>query len=154
MQEPTEPTGPATGPGTQNPFVIERTVAHELLDRLVSELRQQRRPWMTYTEDEQRDAIERLRKAVEDGVDALTHVIVAGKRQALTADVERVTFANSVRALLSLPRGSPLVHELADHAGAQIVLVLVDPKQYTDGLGDVKPDVAQIDLLKDGEAHD
>ena len=152
MQESmSEPSAPE--PARPFAFTIERSVAGDLLDRLIGELRNQRRPWMTYSPDEQAEAIERMRKGVEDGIDALTHVIVAGKRQALTADVNRVTFADSVRAVLSLPRGSPLVHELADHAGAQIVLVLVDPKEFAEGLDAVQPDSAQIDLLK-GDGSD
>lgn len=127
--------------------LIEKSVAHELLEMLVGELREQRRPWMTYTEDEQRESIDRLRKSVENSIEQLTQVIVAGQRQTLTADVDRVTFANSVRAVLTLPRGSGLVHELADRAGAQVVLVLVDPKEFASGLDQVRPDTPQIDLL-------
>ena len=153
MQENQESpsTPPAPTPPESLPFVlIERSVAQELLEHLVAELRAQRRPWMTYTEDEQRDAIERLRKGVENGVSALTRIIVAAERPTMTADVDRVTFADSVRAVLKLPRSSPLVHELADHAGGQIVVVLVDPKAFAGGLDQVKPDAAQQELLGDG----
>lgn len=139
-------------PPERSPFVLvsERAAGHELLELLVHQIRSVGRPWSLYTEAEQRDAIAKLDEAVRAAVAQLVLAIAGEGRESVKASVDSVTFKKNVTAKLTLQRGGP-ASELADRAGSDVTLVLADPREYMEGMDQVRPDKGQLPLVGEGD---
>lgn len=131
-------------------MIAEKSAGHELLEALIAEIRNQKRPWASLMPDEQNEVIDRLRGRVVGCVDLLVRAIIAHGRGTIRARVKSVSFADDIKATLGLTQGNALVHELADRAGSDILITLVDPDEHAAGVENVKGDAVQVDFM-DGE---
>ena len=131
-------------------MIAEKSAGHELLEALLAEVRTQKRPWPALMPDEQTEVIERLRGRVGECVDLLVRAIVAHGRGTIRAKVKSVNFGEEIKASLALTAGNAMTHELADRAGTDILITMLDPDEHMQGAEQVKPDAIQADLL-DGE---
>lgn len=129
-------------------------VARDLLQSLVLEIKLLQRPWDALPQAEQDEMIERLRKQVLDNVRQALGLIVADERAVMPATVESVTFKDGIKAVLKISKHAAARHDLADHEGQDLIIVMVDPANYMAGVHDVRGDPNQQEIgVEDGAAN-
>jgi hypothetical protein len=129
-------------------------VARDLLDSLVLEIKLLQRPWDALPQAEQDEMIERLRKQVLNNVRQAIGIIVADERAVMPATVESVTFKDGIKAVLKISKHAGARHDLADHEGQDLIIVMVDPGDYMAGVHDVRGDPDQAEIGVENSAAD
>lgn len=127
-------------------------VAGDLLSALVDELRTLQKPWQATSEFEQRDVIDRLRRRVRSNVATACRLIAAADRPTLDAIVDQVVFKDGVKAVLTMSKANPSVHDLADAAGSEVLIVVSGAEGFMGGVDDVQPDPDQPVLFDEDNA--
>ncbi len=138
-------TAEATGLA-EHVFESAELVARDLLDALVLEIKLLQRPWDALPQAEQDELIERLRRRTIDNVRKALSLIVSDERPVLPATVESVTFKDGIKATLKLSKYAGARHDLADKEGKDVIIVIVDPAEYLQGVHDIKGDPDQTEL--------
>lgn len=131
---------------TEHVFEAAELVARDLLEALVLEIKLLQRPWDALPQAEQDELIERLRKRTTENVRKALGVIVSDEQQVLPATVESVTFKDGIKATLKISKYAQARHALADKEGSNVIIVIVDPADYMQGVHDVKGDPDQAEL--------
>lgn len=131
---------------------VSESIGTKLLNALLNEIRQIPKPWEQIAEREQEVVIFRLREAVEKNVRHAVTSIQCAAFPRLAASVEQVTFKDGVKAVLTLMKGQDGCHQLADAAGGQVMIVLANPAQFTEGMELVKADADQADMFEREQA--
>ena len=127
-------------------FATDRLAA-QLCEKLIDELRDMAEPWSKTSEAEQSIIIARISDSVRRYVKEAALTMAAQGHKGVICNLFSVTFKDGVRAIITMPPGSDMRHELADRATQDVVLVFADPDQFMEGLGDLEPDKDQPDLL-------
>ena len=132
-------TEPDTPEERQDPVAAAAEfTGRDLLEALVLEIKLLQRPWDAMTQAEQDEYIERLRKRVEENVRQAVNKIVSDDQVVMAATVESVTFKDGVKAQLKISKHAIGRHELADCEGSDVIVVIVDPKVYMQGIHEIK----------------
>jgi hypothetical protein len=125
---------------------VAETVCRDLLEALVLEIKLLERPWDAMPQAQQDELIERLRRRLLDNMRKAIAAIVSDQRPVLPATVESVTFKDGIKATLKISKHAVGRHDLADCEGSDVIIVIVDPSQYMQGVHDVRgaPDQGEI----------
>lgn len=123
---------------TLNAILDEKTAADiareflmgELMNAATRQLRSIDKPWLRLPEAEQKRVLRDVQKDIETAVSAAVELIASDDRTRFRAHVESVTFKDGVKAVLQMGN-SAASHELADTAGASVLVVIEDPARYT-----------------------
>ncbi len=127
-------------------FATDR-LASQLCEKLIDELRDLQQPWSKTSEAEQTIVIARISDSIRRNVKEAALTMAAQGHKGVICNLFSVTFKDGVRAIITMPPGSDMRHELADRATQDVVLVFADPDQFMEGLGDMEPDKDQPELL-------
>ena len=122
-------------------------LAAQVVETLLDEIRGLDKVWHKTPEAEQKVTIARLSDAVYTHMQRAVQVLAAQGHKAVICNLFSVTFKDGVRAIVTIPPGSDMRHEMADHATKDVVLVLADANKFMQGLGDLKPDADQPKLI-------
>lgn len=140
----------ATAPDLNAVQLAEESVGTQLLKALVQEIQHLQKPWQNMPAAQQQHVLDRLTNAVRENVQKAVKMIASQGHTCMNASVESVTFKDGVKAVLKLPRGNVDNHELAESTDRQVLIVIMNAEQHTDGMHVVKPDPDQKDLLNEG----
>jgi hypothetical protein len=133
--------------------MASETVAGDLLETLIRELKVLPDIWAKLPEHEQTEIIDRVRKRVGDNVRRAVRLIASEKRVTVAADLKKVVFGDHIEAVFTIAARDPSRLELADSRGQACLIVVTDAAAHMGGLDDVKGDPDQRDLpLSDGAA--
>lgn len=127
-------------------FTADR-LAKRLTAGLLDELKDMSQPWNKTPEAEQSVIIARITDTVRNATKEAVQVIAAQGVKGVVGTLFQVTVKEGVRATLVVPPGTDRLHDLADHATKDVVIVLSDPEKFMKGLDEIKPDKDQKDLL-------
>ena len=100
-----------------------------ILDRLRHE--QSKAPWHQRSEADQRETVHQVESAVRTAVTTAVNIIAGHGRRTIRATVEQVTFKDGIKAVLSASKFDENRHQLADAAGAAVLIVVADPDEFT-----------------------
>lgn len=135
--------------------LAEDLVGKRLLEACVDELKALQDPWSRTSELKQDEAIRRLEKRIGSAVREAFGVITAGDFPAARATLSKVVFtANGVQGTIAIEKSSHHRHELADYAGAEVVVVMADPEDWMADMHRVIAEGDQTDLLFETEDED
>ncbi len=98
--------------------------------------------------------IERLRKRITTNVREAVGAIVSDQRPVLSATVESVTFKDGIKAALKISKHAVARHDLADCEGRDVIVVIVDPGIYMQGVHDVRGTPDQMEIGVEDAAQD
>jgi hypothetical protein len=102
----------------------------EVMAAAMKQLRSLEKPWLRLPEAQQQRVIDEVKEDVRRAVRHAVEVIASGDRTRFRAGVESVTFKDGVKAVLTMAN-TEASHELADTAGASVLVVIEDPARYT-----------------------
>lgn len=117
-----------------------------LLESLLREVAQLPKPWLQTPEREQQVVIDRLRASTEKAVRNLVQSVAASDYPHIAAMVESVTFKDGVKATLKLTKENG-THELADRTGSQVIVTMIDPMRYLEGIERIRGAADQPDMF-------
>lgn len=145
-----------TVPTEETRRVARETLLGDLMLVVVDELKAARDVWQRLSQDEQDEAIERLKRRLTETVRECVRIISSGDRPTIPAQVVQVVFKDGIKATLALSKGNSRRHDLADSVGAQVLVVVPDHVDYEGGTDQVKsePDQRNLDLDGDGKPDD
>lgn len=101
----------------------------ELVGAATKQLRSIEKPWLRLPENEQKRVLRAVQDDVAAAVTAAVELIASDDRTRFRAHVESVTFKDGVKAVLQMGN-TAASHELADTAGASVLVVIEDPARY------------------------
>lgn len=130
---------------------VTESAGTTLLKALLNEIRQLPKPWEQTPEREQMVVIDRLREATQHAVRKLVVAVTSSEYPHITAMVESVTFKEGVKAVLKLTKEDG-THELADRTGSQVVVTMVDPARYIEGIERVRAAADQTDMFHEEQS--
>lgn len=125
---------------------VTESAGSTLLKALINEVEQLPKPWQQTPEREQQVVIDRLRTATENAVRKLVIAITASDYPHITAMVESVAFKDGVKAALKLTKDAG-AFELANRTGSQVVVTMVDPARYLEGIEQIRGTADQGDMF-------
>lgn len=101
----------------------------ELIGAATKQLRSIDKPWLRLPEAEQKRVLRDVQNDIKAAVTAAVELIASDDRTRFRAHVESVTFKEGVKAVLQMGN-TAASHELADTAGASVLVVIEDPARY------------------------
>lgn len=114
-------------------YQVEQSLRVRMLSIILDELKATQKPWEQLNKYEQDDALRRIdrrvRGWVNDAVDEILSYDLAHVRLA----VNKVEFTGSGTKVACTGRSDEGVHELADRAGLEVLVLLVDPDRWLEG---------------------
>lgn len=124
----------------------------QLLQAMLDELKALQDPWAKTSQMEQDFALRRLEYRIGALVNQVIRTIAAREHTVLAARVESVMFKDGVKAVVSPMSGTSAVHDLADHVGADVILVITDAAEYLQGMSEIRGEADQRGLLDGDES--
>jgi hypothetical protein len=121
----------------------------ELIAAATRQLKRAMTPWNVMPEADQARILEQVRQDCEQAAKSALRVYAAESRTNFIATLEQVVFKNGVKAVLSLSRNT-YAHLLADSAGQEVEIVLMENFDMYSGVGDaMKTDPDNLDIFED-----
>lgn len=114
------------------------TLVGDLRDFLLDRLKHDHEPlpWNLRSEDKQRETITRTELAVRHWVFRACSIIAAGGQKAARASLVKMQAKDGIQLQVNVNGTDPLRHELMDHVGGAVLIVLADTHQF---LGERSP---------------
>ena len=131
--------------------IARDTMTGDLRDCLLDFLKHEKNPlpWNLQTENQQRDAIEKVTSAVAMAVEKAVAIIAADGRAVIKATVDQVTVKEGIKAVLTLGKTDPLRHDLVDAQGDVVLVVVSNKDAYEGERKAALPDPDQPPLMDD-----
>lgn len=107
------------------------SLASNLIDFMVSEIRGARDVWVKLGEKEQNEVLDRIRKQAVSIVANCVSTVISSDRPSIECKIETVTIKKYVEAKIVCSKDDKYVHDLVDFQGRHAMIVLVDKAQYT-----------------------
>jgi hypothetical protein len=121
----------------------------ELIASATRQLKLAMTPWNVMPEADQARILEKVRQDCEQAAKSALRIYAAENRTNFIATLEQVVFKNGVKAVLSLSRNQ-YAHLLADAAGQEVEIVLMENFDMYSGTGDaMKTDPDNRDLFEE-----
>lgn len=117
-----------------------------LVARMVEEFKAMPDVWQKLGQVKQGEVLSRLRDFAEEYVVQAVTTIASDDRPTLQATLDQVVVKDGLKAVLHMPKNSEDRHELIDAQGKDVLVVVVDHQQYTQGTSKVKPEKDQKEL--------
>lgn len=124
----------------------EKQLGNALLDVIVEALRDLPRPWVSMTEDQQDEMLERVTKRTREAVKDTIRILATRGTHHVVATVEQITVKKGAKVVLTVP--NKLVDEhLLESVGEPVILVLAGELAEADEIEKPAPQPDQPDLL-------
>src|SRR5579859_958674 len=124
---------------------VHAQFASSVMRIVVDELKQTPAPWQQLREEQQDSTLTRIRNKVDETLRAgIAYVLAAGFKH-VEVGVESMSCKTSAKLTVSLFDPHAL-HEVVDSLGRKVVLVLIDPAIYSEGLDAFVADADQPEL--------
>jgi hypothetical protein len=124
----------------------EKSIGLEVLDALLQEIQHQQKPWPQMNEEEQSDAIDRLRARVGTVIARLVNTVATADFDRAVVTVESLTAKDGAKAVVAVPRAGEAAHVILDRVGQTAFLVFTDTEQFTAGIESIKAQADQAEL--------
>lgn len=145
-----KPTGDRKRMAIEEPSIAylsvsaEQHIGKDLLAAMIDELKSAPNSWQKLTKDQQDDVIDRLKRRIAVNITAAVSIIAAKDRPTLTGHVKKVTFADSgVEGQIVLSKNQPGRHDLSDSQGEDVLIVITNPKEFTQTMDDIEGEQEQ-----------
>lgn len=122
------------------------SIAGDLLNALVRELKTMPDIWVRVPEDEQTEILDRLRQRVTNCTRQAVKLIVAADRLTVAGELKRVTFSDKIEAVFAFSKQDPSAMELCRAQGLLCLITTADATQFLGGVDETKADSNQPDL--------
>lgn len=130
------------------------TMGHDLVAALLSELRGMPEHWAKLNSDMQQKIIERLKEKTAKAVDTAIVLLMRSEFQAVPAKLEYVNRKDGIRAGLTVNADAVCRHALFDASGSQVLVVIADPKRWTQRMDEIKAKDDQLELFDPAANYD
>lgn len=130
------------------------TMGHDLVAALLSELRGMPDHWSRINADNQQKIIERLKEKTRQAIDTAVVYLMRADFQAVPAKLEFVSRKDGIKAGLTVNADAVCRHALFDAAGAQVLVVIADPKRWTERMDEIKAKDDQLELFDPAANYD
>lgn len=130
------------------------TMGHDLVAALLSELRGMPDHWSKLNSDLQQKIIERLKDKTREAIDKAVVLLMRADFQAVPAKLEFVSRKDGIKAGLTVNADAVCRHALFDAAGAQVLIVIADPKRWTERMDEIKAKDDQLELFDPAANYD
>jgi hypothetical protein len=139
----------------QNTYAISSaTMGHDLVAALLGELRTMPDHWSRLNAELQQKIIDRVKDKTRVAIEKAVHLLVRGEFQAVPAKVEYVNRKGGIRAGLTVNGDALCRHALFDAAGANVLVVIADPKAWTERMDEIKAKGDQLELFDPSANYD
>lgn len=123
------------------------TLGKDLLAGMLQELRSIPDHWARLSEQQQAQALSRMRESVRTMVAEALRVLVRGGFAAVNVSIEGINIKDGTRITLDMADGDPNRHELYDSKGKAAMLVLINSAEFTTRLDEIRAQSDQKDLF-------
>ena len=125
------------------PIIAAETMARDMLQAMITELRNMPDCWQKLTMAKQDDVIERLRKRIKYNVEKAVTIIAGDSKITVHGDLAQVTLKDGIKAVFEIGKNHPHRHQLMDCIGKTCLIVVADAEDYTGDLDGVRGDADQ-----------
>lgn len=136
----------------ETPFVTlaTETLMGDLRDFVLDRLKHEHNPlpWQMQGEDAQRETINRVESAMRTWVYRAVTLIAAGGQRAARGSLIKFVVKDGIQMQVNLAASDALRHELQDHVGNSVLVIIADAEQHQGMRSEVKvtPDQGAITL--------
>lgn len=138
------------------------TIGKDLLQALLQEIKLLPDVWIKLPKLKQDDIIDRLRDRVYANVKMATHLISSDGRTVVAGDLDQITIKDGVKAVVKFGIGAANLHELYEHQGNAVLVVVSNTSKHVTGMEEVQgePDQRAMNIGEeyapdsDGEGMD
>ena len=106
------------------------TMQGDLMKCIVDELKLIDEPWQKLSEEHQGEILDRIEKQTEGMITKCISIIAGGNQVSVAAEVDSVKFKSGVQITLKSKSDAQGVLDLAEHAGGQVRVVILDVGEY------------------------
>lgn len=134
--------------------VARETMTGDLRDCLLDFMKHEKNPlpWNMRTEDQQREVIEKVTKAVGVAVEKAVKIIASDARSVIEGTLDKIVVKDGIKAEISLSQHNSFRHSLIDAQGDVVMMVVANTAAYEGERKAAKPDPDQKDLPIDKAA--
>jgi len=130
------------------------TMAHDLVAAMLAELRGMPDHWSRLNNDLQQKIIERLKEKTRDAVNSAVTILMRSEFQAVPAKLDSIHRKDGIRANITVNGDAVCRHALFDAAGAQVLVVIADPKRWTERMDEIRAKDDQLELFDPAANYD
>lgn len=149
-----EAAAPARDQAQDTIAISSATMGHDLVAALLGELRTMPDHWSRLNADLQQKIIERIKEKTRTAIEKAVHLLVRGEFQAVPAKLLYVNRKDGIRAGITVNGDALCRHALFDAAGAQVLVVIADPKAWTERMDEIKAKGDQLELFDPAANYD
>lgn len=139
----------------KTPFVTlaTETLMGDLRDFILDRLKNEHNPlpWQMQGEDAQRETIARVESAMRTWVYRAVTLIAAGGQRAARGSLIKFVVKDGIQMQINVAASDSLRHELADHVGNSVLVIIADAEQHQGERSPVKVTKDQGSILDDDE---
>ena len=130
------------------------TMGHDLVAAMLSELRGMPEHWAKLNAELQQKIIERLKEKTREAVDKAVTLLMRADFQAVPAKLNFVNRKDGIRAGITVNGDAVCRHALFDAAGGQVLVVIADPRRWTERMDEIKAKDDQLELFDPSANYD
>lgn len=135
--------------------IARETMTGDLRDCLLDFLKHDKNPlpWNLQGEQNQRETIEKVEKAVGHAVERVVALIAAKGQQNIHAKLEKISIKDDIQATLIISKQNPDRHAFIDCQGASVLIVVADPTDFAGerAPAEITPDQHVLPVDQGGE---
>lgn len=154
-KKPTKTTEAAEQPEDKEPFVTlaTETLMGDLRDFVLDRLKHEHNPlpWQMQGEEAQRETISRVESAMRTWVYRAVTLIAAQGQKAARGSLIKFVVKDGIQMQVNLAASDSLRHQLADHVGNSVLVIIADAEQHQGARADVKVTPDQRDILDEDD---
>lgn len=134
--------------------IAAEELCKNLLESLLLQIKQMRRPWQEMTQVEQEDVIESLRRNVLTATGSAVRLIASNGAISVVGTLDQVTIKEGVKAQITIPKDSENLTELFDAVSNSVMIVCAGNAIYTKGVDEIHGEEDQANMFECGAEYD
>lgn len=125
------------------------TLAGDLRDFILDRLRHEKSPlpWDLRGEEDQTATVAQVTSAARTWVHRAVTMIAGQGQKTAKGSLIKLVSKDGIQTQINIAASDPLRHELMDHVGAPVLIIIADPEEYMGERGSVKITKDQRDIL-------
>lgn len=134
--------------------IASASMCHDFVAALLEELRNMPAHWGQLAEDRQQKILDQIKTKVRNGVEKAAAIMMRSEFQAVEATLEYVSRKKGFSAGITVKTDALCRHALVDAVGARVLVVIADPKRWTERMDEIKAKGNQPDLFDSAANYD